>query len=215
MYNIRYFKAGDQQEVIEFMKAHPFVILCGVDVEGFPVATHIPVLLEERDGKLFITGHLMRKQDHTNAFATHSEVLVIFSGPHAYISASWYSDPRVASTWNYQAVHAKGQLQFLDDHKLYEMLVKLTGHFEKDPNSPSQVKEMSEEYINSNMSAIIAFEVEVKELKHVFKLSQNHSESNYKSIIQHLEAGTDEEKAVARVMAERKDNVYSPEDPIT
>ena len=107
MYNIPYFKAKDHQEVVDFMYANPFVTICGVDKEGFPVATQVPVLLKIEADKIIISGHVMRKQDHTNAFELNNNVLVIFSAPSAFVSASWYSIKGVASTWNYQTVHAR------------------------------------------------------------------------------------------------------------
>src|SRR5882762_7568759 len=125
MYNIPYFKASEEKEVIDFMHRHPFIILCGVDESNKPVATHVPVLFEERDDKLFLLAHAMRKQGHTIAFANNQYVLAIFYGPHTYVSASWYEDKNVASTWNYQAVHANGILKFAGEEKLYEVLTRL------------------------------------------------------------------------------------------
>ena len=91
MYNIPHFKANDHQEVLDFMKAHPFVTICGVDKDGFPVATQVPVLLKIEEDKIIISGHVMRKQEHTNAFENNNKVLVIFSGPSAFVSANWHS----------------------------------------------------------------------------------------------------------------------------
>lgn len=78
MYNIPYYKAKDHQEVIDFMHANPFVTICGVDANGFPVATQVPVLLKIENDKIIISGHVMRKQDHTIAFELNNNVLVIF-----------------------------------------------------------------------------------------------------------------------------------------
>ena len=68
MYHIPHFKANNHQEVLDFMQAHPFVTICGVDANGLPVATHIPVLIQVTGEKITISGHIMRKQDHTIAF---------------------------------------------------------------------------------------------------------------------------------------------------
>jgi predicted FMN-binding regulatory protein PaiB len=68
MYNISYFKAADGDELLLFMQAHPFVTICGISEDGTPAASHIPVLIENRAGKIFLLAHIMRKQDHTNAF---------------------------------------------------------------------------------------------------------------------------------------------------
>jgi transcriptional regulator len=104
MYHVPYFKANEQAEVMAFMKAHPFVTICGIDKNNLPVATHIPVLIEERGDKLYLQAHIMRKQDHHNAFENNGNVLVIFQGANAYVSSSWYHDDDRGSTWNYQAV---------------------------------------------------------------------------------------------------------------
>ncbi|MCW3110891.1 MAG: hypothetical protein JWQ09_5397, partial [Segetibacter sp.] len=97
------------------MHHHPFVVLTGCDAKNHPVATHVPVLLEEREDKLFLLGHIMKQTDHHKALMQNPNVLAIFSSAHTYVSASWYKDQQQASTWNYQAVHAKGKLQFLNE----------------------------------------------------------------------------------------------------
>ena len=72
MYNLPYFKEKDQAVVLEFMRKHPFVFLTGVNEEDKPVATQVPVFIDERDGKLFLTGHIMRNNDHHNQNSEHS-----------------------------------------------------------------------------------------------------------------------------------------------
>jgi len=137
MYNLPYFKADNEKDVIEFMRQHSFITLSGCSADLKPVATHIPVLLEQREDKLFLIGHIMKQTDHHKAFAQNNNVLAIFTGPHSYVSASWYVDKQQASTWNYMTVHAKGKLTFLDETALLEVLTKTTSHFEKDNSSPS------------------------------------------------------------------------------
>jgi transcriptional regulator len=209
MYNTPYFKTKDNAEVISFMKAHPFIILCGTDATGFPVATHVPVLIEEKDGKIFLTGHIMRKQQHTLAFAAQQKVLAVFYGAHSYVSASWYETKNVASTWNYQAVHAKGILQWMNDEALYQLLIHLTNHFERTEHSAAAVKNMSKEYIEKNMQAIVGFEIEITHLQHVFKLSQNRDKKSYENITKELSKGTEEQKAIAEKMKEIKDKTFN------
>ena len=187
MYNLKYFKADNLEEVIAFMKAHPFVTLCGVDKNSQPVATHLPVLFEEKNDKIYLLAHAMRKQEHTIAFVQNPNVMAIFSGNHSYISASWYGTKNVASTWNYKAVHAKGIIRFLDEKELYNLLVKLTNHFEDNAESAAAVKHMDEKYIAENMKAIVAFEIELTDIQHVFKLSQNRNEADKEMIANELE----------------------------
>ena len=208
MYDIPYFKAVDNKDVMDFMKAHPFIILCGVDGQNKPVATHIPVLFEEREGKVFLLAHVMRKQDHSNAFAQNGQVLAIFYGPHTYVSASSYSNPQTASTWNYQAVHANGILRFLEQDKLLEVLVKLTEKFENDPHSPSLVQKMDKSYVEKLMQAITAFEIELVSVRHVFKLSQNRDEKSYEQIIENLSSKDGESWSIAEEMKQRMHAVF-------
>ncbi|XVJ65992.1 MAG: FMN-binding negative transcriptional regulator [Lacibacter sp.] len=209
MYNLPHFKEPDAQVVLDFIKQHPFAMLIGVDAEHQPVATQVPVFIGEREGRLFLTGHIQRKTDHHNAFEQNSNVLAVFTGAHAYVSASWYENKQVASTWNYMSVHAKGSMRFLTDEELYEVLKRTTHHFENNPHSPSLVEKMSDEYVQSNMKAIVAFEVEVKELNHVFKLSQNRDEKSYNQIIHQLQQQGGEAKELAEIMEARKDKVFN------
>lgn len=200
MYNIPHFKAKDHQEVVDFMYANPFVTICGVDANGYPVAGQIPVLIKQENDKIIITGHVMRKQDHTNAFELNNNVLVIFSAPSAFVSASWYSVKGVASTWNYQTVHAVGKMEMKGEDHLYDLLSELTAHFEKDPNAPTQVKNLDPDYMQQNMKAIVSFEIEVTELKHVFKLSQNRDDVSHENIKKELSNGTPACKHMAAAM---------------
>ena len=208
MYNLSHFKAENYNEVLAFMHAHPFITLCGCDKDNKPVATHIPVLIEEREEKIFLQAHVMRKQKHSVAFEHNPNVLALFSGAHTYISASWYEKKDVASTWNYQAVHAAGILHWKDDTFLHALLTKLTKTFENNIHSPSLVSKMSEGYVQDLMKAIVAFEIEITSLEHVFKLSQNRDEKSYDNIIHRLQEGDNEARAVADVMQERKDHVF-------
>lgn len=200
MYNIPHFKAKDSQEVIDFMKANPFVTICGIDKEGFPVATQVPVLLKIENETIVISGHLMRKQDHSIAFENNNKVLVIFSGPSAFVSAKWYTEKNMGSTWNYQSVHAKGLLEIKDEKHLYNLLEQLTLHFEKDTNAPTQVKNLTAAYMEHNMKAIYSFDIIVSNLQHVFKLSQNRDEVSKANIQAALNEGDAASKHIATAM---------------
>ena len=176
------------------MHKNPFIVLCGVDENNKPVATHIPVLIEERDGKIYLQAHVMRKQLHTVAFENNANVLAIFSAAHGYISATNYTEQNTASTWNYQAVHASGTIHFLDDKALHYLLTKLTEKFENNPHSPALLQQMDEQYVIDLMKAIVAFEIELTNIEHVFKLSQNKDQATREKIIDHLEKNEGEQE---------------------
>ena len=138
MYNLPYFKGLDAEEVLQFMKEHPFIFLTGVDAANKPVATQVPVFIDEKDRKLFLTGHIMRQTDHHKAFEQNKNVLAVFDGPHTYVSATWYTKA-MGSTWNYMSVHAQGTIRFGDGEELVAILKRLTLHYEnQNPESTAE-----------------------------------------------------------------------------
>jgi transcriptional regulator len=208
MYNMPHYKEQDQNLVLAFMKQHPFIMLTGVDENLQPVATQVPVLFEEREGTLFLRGHIMKGNDHHKAFEKNRQVLALFTGPHTYVSASWYENKQQGSTWNYMTVHAKGELSFLPEEDLLNILKDLTAFFENDPASPSLYERLPEEYVSRLKKAILGFEIRVTQIEHVFKLSQNRDQKSFENIIDHLVKGDGEAQAVAAEMSKRKSQFF-------
>lgn len=204
MYHLPQYKEQDRSVVIDFMKQHPFAMLTGVDANGLPVATQLPFLIKEKEGVLYLQAHMMRQTDHCKAFETHQQALVLFTGPHTYVSASWYENPQQASTWNYMTVHARGTLVFLDHEQLLQVLEETTTLFEHNPQSPAQYKELSQDYIEHMAKAIVAFEIKIDTLDHVFKLSQNRDRRSYENIMGQLKQQDADAKAIAAEMEKRK-----------
>lgn len=200
MYKNPKFEEKDIEKLMAFMCTHPFVTLIGYD-GNYPVVTQIPVKIEKRKDEIYLVGHVMKKTDHYQAYAKNENVLALFMGAHAYISASVYQNPAVASTWNYSAVHAKGKIKLLNDAETREVIKELTDSYENPNTSKAAFHHMSEEYIEKNLKAISGFEILVNNLMGIFKLSQNHPESNRTSIIEHLSKSDDaNEKQVAKDM---------------
>jgi transcriptional regulator len=209
VYNLPYFKEQDQQVVLGFIHQHPFAFITGCDENNKPVATQIPVFIEERNGKLYLTGHIMRQTDHHKAFEKNPHVLCVFTGHHTYVSASWYSNPQQASTWNYMSVHVKGRLVFLDEQGLIEVLKKTSLHFENNnERSPTAFDNLPADYTHRLMKAIIAFEVEVEAIDNVFKLSQNRNKESYQHIIEKLEDQDADGKTIAEEMKKRETGLF-------
>lgn len=210
MYNLPYFKEKDQEVVLEFMREHPFVFLSGVDEENKPVASQVPVFIDEKDGRLFLTGHIMRNNDHHKAFVKNPDVLAVFTSPHVYVSATWYDNPHQASTWNYMSVHAKGKIRFGDHDDLVAILKRLTLHYENNNTDSTTVFDnLSSSYKEPLMKAIVAFEVEVTSIDNVFKLSQNRDEKSYNNIITKLEKQGSDGKFIAKEMRKRQQQLFS------
>ncbi len=219
MYNYPHYKEHDHEKVIGLMKAHPFITLIGSDNNGRIELTQIPVLLEEREGKVFIHGHIARKSDHHKAFDENPNVLALFTGAHTYVSGTWYTgNPQQASTWNYISVHARGQIKFLDETALIELLKKLSLHFENNNTASSTVYEnLPADYKEKLLKAIVAFELEVTELDDVHKLSQNRDEKSYDNIVHQLKQQEGDvrlddrfgrAKEIGDLMEKRKEQVF-------
>ena len=208
MYNFPHFKEPDERVIVEFMKQHPFAMLIG-NSNGRATATQVPLMIDEREGKLFLLGHITRKQDHHLVFEENAEALVIFTGAHAYVSATWYENKQNVSTWNYASVHARGKLVFLDENGLKKALRKLSLHYEKyNTQSETTFDNLPEDYTDRLVKAIVGFEIEVTSLEHVFKLSQNRDEKSYDRIIHQLKNEKGESAEVAKMMEERKEKVF-------
>ncbi len=132
MYNFSYFKEKEKLIILDFIEENPFAFLTGSFLSGTQVATQIPILYEERNGELYLQGHIMRKTDHHKAYVENPNVLLVFTGPSCYVSASWYANPQIGSTWNYMSVHAAGQINFMTADELIAFMRKLTSKFEQD-----------------------------------------------------------------------------------
>lgn len=209
MYNFSYFKEKDRQTIIDFMEENPFAFMTGSFLSGKQVATQIPVLMEERNGELFLQGHLMRNTDHHKAFVENPNGLLVFAGPNCYVSASWYSNPQTASTWNYMSVHVAGQVNFMTDQDLIVFMRKLTLKFEKgNIESLTIYDNLPESYLNKMMPAIVGFEIKADNIENVFKLSQNRDEQSYLNIISKLEEQGGQSTLIATEMKKRQSELF-------
>ena len=171
MYNISYFTEPDRELIIAFMKEYSFAMVTGIG-ENYPVATQLPLEIEEKDGSVFLKGHLMRKTDHHLAFEKNNNVLVLFTGPHCYVSAAWYNNPNTASTWNYMTVHARGKIIFTDEKGTYEAVKSVTNKYEG-TETKAAFNNMPQEYVKPLLKAIMGFCIEIETIENVFKLIQH------------------------------------------
>jgi len=202
MYKFSYYTEQDQQKVIEFMKANAFAFITGIG-ENYPVATQIPVSVVIKDDTIFLQGHIMRKTDHHLAFEKNDHVLVLFTGPHCFVSASWYTNPSVGSTWNYMTVHAKGKISFTDEAGTLDAVKAVSDKYEGTEGAGAY-DNLPKEYIDHMVKAIVGFTIEVESLDNVFKLSQNRDEMSQKNIIAQLkQRGDDNSVMIAEEMERR------------
>jgi transcriptional regulator len=210
MYNLPYFKEEDQEVVLKFMRDHPFVFLTGVNEENKPVATQVPVFIDEKEGKLFLTGHIMRNTDHHKAFEQNRNVLAVFTGPHVYVSGTWYSNPQQASTWNYMSVHVRGAIRFGNEEDLIAILKRLTLHYENNNQASTTIFDnLPSEYTGPLLKAIVAFEVEITSIENVFKLSQNRDEKSFHNIMTKLNEQGSDGKFIAGEMKKIQQQLFA------
>ncbi len=209
MYDLPYYKEQDEKVIKEFIDKHPFAYLSGCDEENKPVATQVPVFIEEQDGKKILRGHIMKNTDHHKAFLKNHNVLVVFSGNHTYVSATWYSNPHQASTWNYMSVFVKGTIRLLDDDALISVLRKTSLHFENyNMQSTTIYDNLSPEYTQKLIKAIVAFEIEVNDINHVFKLSQDRDKKSHENIREKLRQQGADGKVIADEMEKRAKQLF-------
>jgi transcriptional regulator len=202
MYRFSYYTEEDKSKVIEFMKANSFAVITGAG-EKYPVATHIPLEVEEVDGKVILSGHMMKKTDHHLAFEKDPNVMVIFNGPHTQVSANWYTNPAGGSTWNYMTVHAKGKVRFKDEAGTRKAVEDITNKY-IGFNTAASFDKLSEEYISKMVKAILGFTIEVEELENVFKLSQEKDHETKLNVIEQLRKRGDENSvAIANEIEKR------------
>lgn len=209
MYHFSYFKEQDKQVIRNFMEENPFAFLTGSNLQGEQVATQIPFLLAEKEGELFLQGHIMRNTDHHKTFVQNPNALAVFTGANCYVSASWYSNPQIGSTWNYMSVHISGQIRFMEDIELVQLMKKLTLKFEKgNANSPTFYDNLPDEFLKKMMPGIVGIELKAEKMDNVFKLSQNRDEASYLNIISKLEEQGGNSTLIAAEMQKRKEMLF-------
>jgi len=191
--------------LIEHIERHEFGLLVSQGESGL-IASHIPFLVERRDGQLFLLGHLARPNPQVADLASGGEALAIFQGPHAYISPSWYAAGPAVPTWNYAAVHAYGAARAIPDPAwLRLLLLRLTERHEgREPAPPWQMQDLPQPYLDAMLNGIVGVEIAVSRLEGKFKLSQNRPSSDRPRIVAALERRTDADShAVAGLMRDR------------
>jgi len=196
------FAVTDPEKLHAFIEAHSFGLL--VSTHGAePFATHLPFLLDRAAGPNgTLVGHLARANPHWRALDGR-EALAVFSGPHAYISPTWYEAAEVVPTWNYVAVHAYGTARLVEDpDDLARILTEMVGAYERSLPRPWSI-EPGSDYFQKMARAVVGFRVEVRRLEGKWKLNQNHPPERRERVIRVLqEAAGHDAQEVARLMAE-------------
>jgi len=184
MYIPNHFREASVARLHEVIRAYPFAPIVST-IDGAPFATHLPFLLNASRGEFgMLRGHMARPNPHWRGFTDGVEALVIFQGPHAFISPTWYESQPAVPTWNYVSVHAYGIPRCVDDAELREILAETVSTFEE----PGSGLALPEEYVEKLIRGIVGFELEITRLEGKFKLSQNRSPEDQRGAIEALAA---------------------------
>lgn len=188
MYAPPYNQPADRAETVAFMREHGFALLV-TGTGGALHASHLPVHVEERGEALTLGMHMAKANAQWREFFD-DEVLVVFSGPHAYVSPRWYAQRERVPTWNYAAVHAYGKVALLDAPEAkQEAQARLVAAY--DPEWAAGYRALSPAYLRDMLDGIVAFEVRVTRLETRWKLSQNRGREEQERIAAALEKSDD------------------------
>lgn len=206
MYVPRHFEESERSRLDAFMRANDFAALVS-SVDGAPFATHVPVLLDPSRGPQgSILGHMARGNPHWRSWGTDAEVLVIFNGPHCYVSPTWYETTPNVPTWNYAAVHASGRARVIDDPaEARAILARTVAVYEGEGEGAWSLDGLPEDYLRRMIRGVAAFEIAIERVEGKFKLSQNRADVDRQAVLRRLETSADPaEAAVGALMVEHE-----------
>jgi transcriptional regulator len=205
IYTPAHFSENGRSRLFRFMRQHSFAtLISGAGDE--PSVAHLPVLVDE--ARNLVRAHVARANPLWRDFTPDRKVLLIFHGPHRYISPSWYSTHPSVPTWNYAVVHVTGSARVIEEQtdqdrtRIMSMLRDLVGENEAQFSRPWRM-ELPADYMRKMIDGIVAFEIDIARITGKFKLSQNRPAADRLNVIAALEqSGADEARAVARLMKE-------------
>jgi transcriptional regulator len=205
MYLPRSFQEQDPQRLFAFMRRHSFATLVTVE-DGVPFASHLPMLVEPgsegTQGRLL--AHMARANPQWRGFSQDQDVLVIFQGPHAYVSPSWYVTEPNVPTWNYTVVHAYGRPRLIEEpEECLRILRESVATYESGFEKPWTLEQVGD-YARKLLPGIAAFELRLTCVEGKFKLNQNRAPEDRRAVMEVLERSADpEQRAVGALMRER------------
>lgn len=177
------FSETNVETLHELIDTYGFATLLSNGPDG-PVASHVPVLLDRARGPQgTLVAHLARANPHGRALAG-GDALVIFLGPHGYVSPSWYATHPAVPTWNYAAVHAYGRARLVEDpSRLRAIVAALTHKYESDRDVPWTMEGLPPDFTAGMLKGIVGVEIEITRLEGKLKLSQNRNATDRRNVI--------------------------------
>ena len=200
MYIPKHFNEAGQQRIAALIRDFGFATLISTPADG-PQVTHAPVQLDA--GRAVLVGHIARANPHSEALQNGASMLVIFHGPHSYVSPTWYIDenPRVPNvpTWNYAAVHVSGTVTRIDgDAAKWKIVSELAAQYEAGSAAPWDPRGL--EAHAGKLSAIVGFEIAIEKIEAKWKLSQNRSVKDQENVIAKLAASDSTEARATGIL---------------
>jgi transcriptional regulator len=202
MYTPSFNEVTERSTLIEAMRAHPFSILFGPlsgsgDARSI-AATHLPLVVKDEGEHGVLEGHFAKANRHWQALAAR-ETLVVFSGPHSYVSPSLYAEPLSVPTWNYIAIHALGTLETIENDSDKDTLLKNLIEIH-DPSYADHWHGLPEGFRRTMLAGIVGFRIPIARIEGKFKLSQNRPEADRHNVRAAHAAGTAEQRSLAAWM---------------
>ena len=205
MYLPKSFEVTDSNKLADVLNRFSFATLI-TTAEGVPFATHLPILHRPQSGTAgVLIGHVARANPQWQHFANSTESLAIFSGPHAYVSPTWYATELAVPTWNYIAVHAYGVPRIIDDEAwLVTLLDEMVQRYESNRPQPWP-NQLPEDFRRNLLKSIVGFEMPISRIEGKFKLSQNRPEQDRNNVVRELSGSSNPEaRAVGDWMRARE-----------
>jgi len=202
MYVPQAFAETDIAVLHDFMVQNNFATLVTV-AKTSAVASHLPLLLDRTTGlQGRLIGHMARANPQWKQ-ADGRDVLTIFTGPHAYISPSWYDVKNAVPTWNYTAVHAYGTFRLDDERdRRLDIVRDYVDFYESEMESPWSLAGADADFVDRLLDAIVGFKIDIHRLEGKWKLSQNHGPERREGVIHGLkDSGGEQQRQIAELMS--------------
>lgn len=203
MYTPKFNAVSDRAKILAAMRENSFALLFGpVDTVGpaiTPTATHLPLVVKDSGEHGLIEGHFAKANPHWQALKGR-ETLVVFSGPHSYVSPTLYAEPLSVPTWNYIAVHAHGILELVEDAAAKDALLKdlIAQH---EPAYADHWRSLPEGFQRTMLAGIVGFRIPIAQVEGKFKLSQNRPDTDRGNVRSAHAAGTLDQQSLAAWMS--------------
>jgi transcriptional regulator len=202
MYTPKFNHVSDRAILLEAMQAYSFAILIGpLDSSAETAAhhaTHLPLVVKDEGPHGIVEGHFAKANPHWQSLVNR-ETLVIFPGPHSYVSPSLYAEELSVPTWNYIAIHAYGTLSLIEDEAAKAALIG--GLIQaNEPAYADKWCNLPDGFRRTMLAGIVGFRIPIARIEGKFKISQNRPEADRRAVHAAHAAGTLDQQQLAAWM---------------